>query len=350
MEHEIKIKMFKDVFAPKSGEKILFLVDTPHDNIHDNEAWQERRAMTQDWYTTFKEMGATEDFTVEMREYPATGTHNSPIPQEILDAARQVNLVIAMTEFSASSSLKPICNKEDTITRGASMPSVEKRMEQTAFTANYADVQRYATAIKHMLNEAVAADVSFSTGDSLHIDLRNRGGLADGGSCSKTGQFINFPSGEGYIAPYEAAPEEATQYGASKTEGIWPVDYEGEQVKYVVKHNRIVEIIGDGPKADEMRRFFAENETRKNVAELGIGCNPKAVVTGNVLEDEKVGGLHIAYGMSSHLGGTVDSDMHQDICYPKHAPIEATSLRLINRNGTTTELIQDAELRYELLK
>jgi len=51
-----------------------------------------------------------------------------------------------------------------------------------------------------------------------------------------------------------------------------------------------------------MRIFFAENDTRRNIAELGIGCNPKAVITGNILEDEKVG-LHIAYGMSSHLGG-----------------------------------------------
>ena len=30
------MKMFNDVFAPKSGEKVLFLIDTPHDNIKDN--------------------------------------------------------------------------------------------------------------------------------------------------------------------------------------------------------------------------------------------------------------------------------------------------------------------------
>ena len=98
-----------------------------------------------------------------------------------------------------------------------------------------------------------------------------------------------------------------------------------------------------------LMKFFAENESRRNIAELGIGCNPKAVITGNVLEDEKVG-LHIAYGMSSHLGGKIDSDMHQDTCYSKGCPVEGITVTLINRDGSKTEIIRDAMLRYELLK
>ena len=86
------------------------------------------------------------------------------------------------------------------------------------------------------------------------------------------------------------------------------------------------------------------------IAELGLGCNPKAIVTGNVLEDEKVAGLHIAFGMSTHLGGKVKSDVHQDICYPKGSPIEATTLTLKDKDGSKVELIQNAELKYNLLK
>ena len=86
-----------------------------------------------------------------------------------------------------------------------------------------------------------------------------------------------------------------------------------------------------------------------NIAELGIGCNPNAVITGNVLEDEKVG-LHIAYGMSTFIGGKVKSDMHQDICYSKGCPVEGTTVVLTHKDGSKTELIQDATLRYELLE
>ena len=98
-----------------------------------------------------------------------------------------------------------------------------------------------------------------------------------------------------------------------------------------------------------MRDFFAGNNTRRNIAELGIGCNPNAVITGNILEDEKVG-LHIAYGMSTHLGGKIKSDIHVDICYSKGCPVEGATVVLTHKDGSKTELIQDAMLRYELLE
>ena len=99
-----------------------------------------------------------------------------------------------------------------------------------------------------------------------------------------------------------------------------------------------------------MRMFFEENDTRRNIAELGIGCNPEAVVTGNILEDEKVGGLHIAYGMNTQFGGKVDSDTHIDICFPKGLPAAVQVLTLINKDGLKTELIKDSQLRYDLLR
>jgi leucyl aminopeptidase (aminopeptidase T) len=348
MKNEEKIKMFKDVFAPKPGEKVLFLVDIPHNIIKDNNAWKDRRKMAQEWYTIFKKMGIKTGFSVDWREYKATGVHNSPIPPETLDTIRKSNLVIAMTEYSASSSLVPISRTQGTITRCASMPGVERRMEETAFKTDYKEVKKYAAALERMLNNALGAEIIFSTSDKLYIDVRNRYALSEAGECTKIGQFINFPSGEAFIVPYEATSDEIDEFGTSKTEGIWPVMYDGELVKYVVNNNRIVEISGDSKKADEMRDFFGENNTRRNIAELGIGCNPKAVVTGNPLEDEKVG-LHIAYGMSAHLGGKVKSDTHYDIIHAKECPTEGTTLTLINKNGTKTELIQNAMLRYDLL-
>lgn len=349
MNTEEKIKMFNDVFAPKSREKVLILVDIPHNNIKDNQNWSDRRKMAQEWYKTFKDMGEKNDFSVNFDEYEATGIHNSPVPQKALDISKKANLVIAMTEFSGSSSFVPAFMHKDSTTRGASMPGVEKRMEETAFKADYILVQKYAIAIEKILNDSIAAEVTFSTGDNLFMDLRNRNSLADSGDCSKPGQFINFPSGEACKVPYEGVSDEIDEFGESKTEGILPVAYDEEIVKFVIKNNTIVELIGTSNKAEEMRKFFAEDPTHANIAELGIGCNPSAVITGNVLEDEKVG-LHIAYGMSTFIGGKVKSDMHQDICYSKGCPVEGTTVVLTHKDGSKTELIQDAMLRYELLE
>jgi leucyl aminopeptidase (aminopeptidase T) len=318
MNDEEKIKMFNDVFAPR------------------------------EWYKIFEEMGKDTDFNVDWMEYKATGLNNAPVPEDVLNTVKKSNLVLAMTEFSGTSSILPICRAKGSTTRGASMPRVERRMENSAFKANYKDVKRYAQAISKLLNKAIGAEVLFSTDDTLFIDLRNRKGHADTGDCTEYGMGINFPSGEACTTAYEATLDEIKEFGESKTKGIWPAEYDGELVRYVVENNRIVDVIGEGKQADEKRAFFEENDTRRNLAELGIGCNPEAVVTGNVLEDEKVGGLHIAYGMSAHLGGKVKSDVHQDICYPKDAPIQAKTLTLINENGSKTEVIRDARLQYEI--
>ena len=50
-----------------------------------------------------------------------------------------------------------------------------------------------------------------------------------------------------------------------------------------------------------------------NVAELGIGTNEKAVLTGEILEDEKIlGTAHVAFGASAAIGGTVQVPVHLD--------------------------------------
>ena len=55
-------------------------------------------------------------------------------------------------------------------------------------------------------------------------------------------------------------------------------------------------------------------EDGRHLAELGIGTNEKAALTGNVLEDEKIlGTLHVAFGASAGIGGTVTVPVHEDV-------------------------------------
>ena len=51
----------------------------------------------------------------------------------------------------------------------------------------------------------------------------------------------------------------------------------------------------------------------RNIAEFGVGTNPKARISGNILEDEKVfGTVHIALGSNYDFGGHVKVPIHLD--------------------------------------
>jgi len=161
-----------------------------------------------------------------------------------------------MTEYSVTSSLAPIRHAKDNITRCASMPGVEKRMEKTVFEVDYNEIAHYASSLENMLNNAGGAEVTFSTGDYLRIDLRNLVAESESGDCSRPGQFINLPSGEAWKAPYEATFKEICKFGESKTKGTLPVSYDEELVKYIIKNNRIVDIIGNGKKQKKCKYFL----------------------------------------------------------------------------------------------
>jgi leucyl aminopeptidase (aminopeptidase T) len=62
-----------------------------------------------------------------------------------------------------------------------------------------------------------------------------------------------------------------------------------------------------------MALLSAHGTDGTNVAELGIGTNEKAILTGNVLEDEKImGTCHVAFGASAAIGGEVQVPVHLD--------------------------------------
>jgi hypothetical protein len=352
-------KLITDVFAPQPGEKVLVMIDLPHGELKDHDGWQERRQMAEEWRSAFERLGSQHGFSVySMLTYPATGGHNADLPEagelegkvvRFDDVFSEVNVVVALTEYSASAPLIKYSLKYSGM-RAASMPRVKRSMQNTALAADYSEVARKSHILAEKLDRTEGVRVTFSTGHHLYLDLRHRQAEADDGQLhvdKKGMRLINLPSGEACIAPYEGEVEGQP----SKTEGTIPADYDGELVLYQVRENNIVEVVGDGPKAREMREYFAVDAARRNIAELGLGCNERAIISGTVLEDEKVLGMHWAYGRSDHIGGITGvaqfSDpahvVHQDTVYAKGGPVEVTSLVLEYEDGSTEEIIKEAE-------
>lgn len=350
-------KMFQDVFHVEPGERVLLLTDHPHGNMHDSTAWQERRQMAAEWREVFAGLGQRLGFEVlPLASYPATGMHNTDLPLSmVVDRGRtldailgEATLALALTEFSPSAPLamRTLAVKDF---RVATLPGVARRMERTALAADYTEVARRCEILAGYLRDARSGDVVFATGHHCRFDLRHRELDVDNGQLPRNRQglrLINLPSGETCKSPYEGE----IPGDESETCGELPVLLDGELLAFIVERNLIVDVRGAASAAAHWRTFFAEDRARANIAEFAFGCNPLAVVWGNVLEDEKAG-FHWAYGRSEFLGGTVSAAsfkspsnvVHQDIVYAKGSPIGLKSVHLNRADGSRPQIIGDGD-------
>jgi hypothetical protein len=351
-------KLFIGVFDPQPGEKVLIMFDTPHGNLRNNASWEMRKRMAKEWHTQLVELGEEMGFIVHpILTYPATGAHNGPLPEEgemedqpvnLEEIFADTNIILALTEFSATAPLIEVTQKIPDL-RVASMPTVRKAMEETALSADYNKVAERANILQEKLEGVEGAEVIFSTGHQFYFDLRHRHAEVDDGQLPPdrvSPRIINLPSGETYMAPYEGELENEP----SRTEGTIPFWCgDGDVILFEVQENRIIDVHGEGSCLAGVRKFFNMDEARRNIAEMGLGVNDKAVITGNVLEDEKVIGMHWAAGRSDHIGGTVgveafsdpENVVHWDIVYPDNGPIEIESLVLHYEDGTRERIIKD---------
>lgn len=353
-------KFLVDVFAPVAGERVAVVVDRPVPGVPDDDAWRERRLMAGAWREGLARLGAKVGFeTLPLVSFPAVGRSGADFPAEGEAAERAISmatvldgtsLILALTQFSMTAALCDVCKRRPgaDVFRAASMPGVQKWMEETSLAADYTEIARRCRLLKEAFLDADRAEVLFSTGHRCLFDLRHRMCEGDDGYLHRDKNddlpVINLPSGETFQVPYEG--EIASD--PSRTSGELPVHEDGQTVVFRVEANRIVSVIGTSMVAERYRSFFGADPARGNVAEVAFGCNDDARVTGNVLEDEKAG-FHWAYGRSDHLGGKIGlADfrspahvVHQDIVYAKGSPIAVESAELVKSSGRRIAVIRD---------
>jgi hypothetical protein len=351
-------KLFVDVFAPLNGDVVTIMYDLPHGEIRDHDEWQERRKMAEGWHRQISAFSKSYGVLVNpIVTYEATGSDNSDLPEygmckgeriRVEDILTDSTIILSMPQYSASAPLMAFAKKYENL-RVASMPMVSRSMEETGLSADYKEIAATCTRLGRLFDRSDGIEVTFSTGHTCYFDISDHkpafqdNGRLHPGTRKDTPQLTNLPAGEVCTCPNEAEN--------SQTAGEIPAVIDGETIVFVVRNNQIVDIRGDGPVAEEKRQEFHEEAALRSIAEVAIGCNDKAVVTGNILEDEKAG-FHWAYGRSDHLGGKVgvkdfsspDKVYHRDIVYAKGNPIVCTRFDFVFPDGTRKTAIIDGVL------
>lgn len=206
--------------------------------------------------------------------------------------------------------------------RGATLPGVTADMLARMMAIDFDALKARTLQITELLEQADSAHVTCAHGSDLTLDLSGRRGLADYGEISSGSKFGNLPAGEGFIAPLSA-------HGTLAATSLAPLGISPEPVLLTVEDGHLTAANGPlGP--DFLQRLQAHGANGTNVAELGVGTNDAAILTGNVLEDEKIlGTIHVAFGASIAIGGTVSVPIHLD-CVVTEASLEIDGTRVLD--------------------
>ena len=221
-------------------------------------------------------------------------------------AMEHSDVVIAAT----GTSLTHTQAKKKACAAGARVATMPKITEDMFFngpiTADYAKVAHITQRVTALLSGAKTAELH-SGGCVMVMSLEGRLGISSTGIYRNSGESGNLPSGESYIAPVEGTAEgEVLVDGSFAGLGVLSAP-----LHLVFKKGLLVK--AEGPDAGRLEKMLGDNPLGRNLAELGIGTNDKARVTGVILEDEKIyGTVHIALGSSDTFGGTVAAGIHVD--------------------------------------
>jgi leucyl aminopeptidase (aminopeptidase T) len=185
----------------------------------------------------------------------------------------------------------------------------EDMMTAGPMNVDYAAMTDAAQRLHRGLAGADQIHLTTPAGTDLWLDLEGRRFVDDLKATVAAG--ANLPCGEVYCAPVETGTEGVLVVdGCFGSHGTVP-----SPVAITVQGGRCLDVAGDDPTIVRMINELMDTDAgSRTIAELGIGLNPGARVTGRMLEAEKAHRTaHVAFGDNEGIGGGQSrSSMHVD--------------------------------------
>lgn len=266
---------------------------------------------------------------IKLIQIPVGTVNGEEPPRETAEQMKDFNVIIIITSKSLSwTKAREGATKAGS--RIASMPGITKDTIQRCIDVPYMAMKSTTTGLAEKLSIADKIEITSPGGTNLTLSVKGMKWHGhDSGIYDTPGKWGNLPSGETFVSPVETTTNGIAVIDASMA-GIGKINH---PIHITIKDGFAVDIKGS-QEAKDFKQMLDNVKSKKafNVAELGIGTNPKAIVTGSVLEDEKVlGTCHIAFGNNALFGGTTDVPIHVDGIIKK--PTIKADGKLIMENG-----------------
>lgn len=282
----------KDCMDVRPGETVTIITDENKRNIG-VALWQ-----------AAKELGA-EAMLAEITPRSRNG-EEPPAPIAALMAASSVVLCPTTKSVTHTEARRQACARGARI---ATLPGITEDMMIRCLSANYQAIAARSRKLSDELQRGDLVRVTSPAGTDITLRRGDRYPKPDTGLYHETGSSGNLPAGETFFAPIEGSAQGHIVFEAAVA-GIGKLQ---QTIHIVVRDGMAVEITG-GSEAEKLNELVdSVGPDGRNLAELGIGTNDQAQITGVILEDEKVmGTVHFALGDNKSMGGTVAVSSHLD--------------------------------------
>jgi aminopeptidase len=282
----------RDCMGAREGERLLVVTDEP------------LRPIGHALHRAAVDLGH-EVLLVEM--LPRTSNGAEP-PPEVAWLMRQFDVVLC----PASTSLTHTDARRAASAAGgriATLPNVTEAIMVRCMNADYGRIAARTERICGLMAEAREIRVQAPAGTDLVMPIAGRTPHASTGLFRQRGQWGNLPTGEAYLAPREGESQGVVVVDGSMA----GVGMTSTPIRIAVRDGYATDITG-GAEAERLVALLEPHgRDARTVAEFGIGTNDRAMLTGIILEDEKVmGTIHIAFGDNRSMGGSVRVASHLD--------------------------------------
>lgn len=205
-------------------------------------------------------------------------------------------------------------------TRHGHMVGIDERLMREGMTADYDEIAR----ITHKVNDAVkgARHIEVQTPSGTDLSAKFDPSVRKWNPCPglyhQQGMWGNLPEGETFTSPISVDGVIGAEVIGDHFSGKYGVL--DEPARFEIANSRVRKITASTPGLqEELVAYLNQHENSDRVGEYAIGTNVSlGALSGNLLQDEKIPGVHVAFGYP------YPEETGADWTCPSHVDVVAT--------------------------
>jgi leucyl aminopeptidase (aminopeptidase T) len=222
---------------------------------------------------------------------------------------REYPVTLAPTKFSLTH-CAAVKEAKEAGARIATLPGIDNDVFSRCLNASPEELKTTGEKWMEKLKGHKKVKITSPAGTDLEFGIGTHPVVNDDGRIRKKFSCGNLPAGEVYTAPDVGSANGTLVIDGSMGSFQWNENDSPAVIE--IKNGSAVSF--SGPRGIELEKALSEHGPGGFIlAEFGIGTNPEAKLSGNLLEDEKVKGtVHLAFGNNCGFGGENDVQIHID--------------------------------------